>query len=115
MQEKVRKEIQSVFKIKDDEMTNEKLNRLRYTEAFIRESLRLFPTAPVNARKNTKNCQFGNYHIPKGTLLFMLAYHSNTDPEIFDFPDEFLPERYLEGSKLGIGYSLINFHKVEKN
>lgn len=104
MQEKVRQEIQTVFESMEDEMAIEKFDSLRFTDAFIRESLRFFPTTPLNGRETTRSCKFGDYHIPQKTLLLMLADHSNRDPAIFDFPDEFIPERYLEGSKFFIGF-----------
>ena len=94
MQEKVREEISNV--ISDvEELSMEKLNDLLYTNAFIKESLRLFIPVPQNARVPTKDCKFGNVSIPKGTMILIpnLYIHKNE----FEKGEEFIPERWLNG------------------
>ena len=66
-----------------------------YTDAFIKESLRLFLPVPQNGRVPTKDCKFGNVSIPKGTTLLIpnLYIHKNE----FEKGEEFIPERWLSG------------------
>ena len=94
MQEKAREEISNV--ITDvEELSMEQLNSLLYTDAFIKESLRLFIPVPQNGRVPTKDCKFGNVSIPKGTTLLIpnLYIHKNE----FEKGEEFIPERWLNG------------------
>ena len=94
MQERARGEISNI--ISDVEHLNmEQLNGLLYTDAFIKESLRLFVPTPENLRIATKDCKFGNVSIPKGTpLMISHVYIHKTD---FEKGDEFMPERWLNG------------------
>lgn len=94
MQERVREEILNT--IGDVEHFNmEELNNLFYTDAFIKESLRLFVPAPHAGRVAARDCKFGNVSIPKGTSLVIsyLYIHGNE----FMKGDEFIPERWLNG------------------
>ena len=73
----------------------DQLNDLTYTDAFIKESLRLFIPTPHNIRVPTKDCKFGNVSIPKGTAILIpnLYIHKNE----FEKGEEFIPERWLNG------------------
>ena len=94
MQEKAREEI-SNFINDVEELSMEQLNNLFYTDAFIKESLRLFIPVPQNGRVPTKDCKFGNVSIPKGTTILIpnLYIHKKE----FERGDEFIPERWLNG------------------
>ena len=94
MQEKVREEIMNT--IRDFEHFNmEELNNLFYTDAFIKESLRLFIPAPHSGRVATRDCKFGDVLIPKGTTLVISSFYIHRNE--FDKGDEFIPERWLNG------------------
>ena len=98
MQEKARQEINE--KITDFEnLTMEELNHLTYTDAFIKEVMRLFTPAPQTFRVTAKQCTLGNYTLPKGTAIMMPAYyiHECTD---FERGKEFIPERWLNGKEV---------------
>ena len=98
MQERARKEV--LESIGDSEvLSSENIEKIPYTTAFIKESLRYLPTVPLMGRVTKKDCQFGEYDIPKGTSLSFCMYTVNRDPENFDHPDEFIPERFLEDSE----------------
>lgn len=96
VQRRIQAEIDCVFG-DDASMTTEKLNRLIYTEAAIKEALRIFPPIPFVCRKNQKQFTAAGYKIPKGTTCFVIFYelHRNTtffpDPEVYD-PNRFLDE-----------------------
>lgn len=59
-QEKVYNEILEVMPNKDADLTLDDLNKLEFTELCIRETLRLFPTAPLIARVATKPIRLSN-------------------------------------------------------
>ena len=97
MQEKARQEINE--KITDfKNLTMEELSHLTYTDAFIKEVMRLFSPASQTFRVTAKQCTLGNYTLPKGTGIMMPAYyiHECTD---FERGKEFIPERWLNGKE----------------
>ncbi len=73
------------------------LPRLRYTEAVVHESLRLFPPAYVLGREAIEAGEIGGFAVPAGTTVFVAPWVLHRDPRYFDAPGEFRPERWLDG------------------
>jgi len=73
------------------------LPRLRYTDAVVHESLRLYPPAYVIGREAQEDCQVGGVPVPAGTTLFLSPWLLHRDPRWFEAPGEFRPERWLDG------------------
>jgi cytochrome P450 len=73
------------------------LPRLRYTEAVVQESLRLFPPAYALGREAIEPGELDGYAVPVGTTVFVLPWILHRDPRYFDAPGEFRPERWLDG------------------
>lgn len=55
IQDKVVNELKSVFSSKMEEVDNESIKNLNYLECVIKESMRLFPVAPIIGRKLTSD------------------------------------------------------------
>ena len=103
MQEKVRQEINN--KITDIKTLNiDELNNLSYTDAFIKESLRLFIPAPFTPRVVKKDHKIGNYVIPKGTGI-LIARHVLHESSEFEKGKDFLPDRWLFGKFIYVVYN----------
>jgi cytochrome P450 len=66
-----------------------------YLDASIKETLRLRPTVPITARKLGIPYEVDGNVYPAGTVLMPCIYLLHRDPEIYDAPDEFRPERFL--------------------
>jgi cytochrome P450 len=49
----------------------------------------------------TKDDVYEGYLIPKGTMLFANAYAIHHDPDEYEDPSEFIPERFLN-NKFGV-------------
>jgi cytochrome P450 len=75
----------------------EDLPRLRYAEAVIKESMRLYPPAWGVGREAARECEIGGYRIPRGAQVFMMTYAVQRDPRFFRDPESFRPERWLNG------------------
>jgi cytochrome P450 len=76
------------------------ISKLVYIQAIIKETLRLYPPAPLLVpRESTENCIIGGYHVPKGTQLITNAWKIQTDPRIWSDPLKFMPERFLTTQK----------------
>lgn len=57
-QDKVRDEIKEV--LGDDDLQIDHLSELKYTEMVIKETLRLYPIAPMMVRQTTGDIDLGN-------------------------------------------------------
>lgn len=95
-QNRVRAEVGSVAGRRP--IAAEDIARLPLTQRVLKESLRLYPAAPVVTRMTRENVTLGGVTLQPGTLIIMPIYaiHRHRklwlDPDRFD-PDRFLPER----------------------
>ena len=70
---------------------------LPYVEAVIHEVQRYRPVAPFGVvHAAEKDATLYNYKIPKGTMLLPNFYSVSMDPQIFEKPDIFKPERWIK-------------------
>ncbi|XP_024543432.1 cytochrome P450 71A1 [Selaginella moellendorffii] len=78
----------------------EDLSSLVYLKAIVKETFRLHPPAPLLLpRESTQECTVkGGYKIPKGTRLIINTWSIGRDPSLWESPEEFKPERFLEKS-----------------
>ncbi|XP_067666927.1 1,25-dihydroxyvitamin D(3) 24-hydroxylase, mitochondrial-like [Haliotis asinina] len=85
----------------DQQPTAEHLKDMHYLKAVIKETLRMYPTAPVVLRILQQEATILGYTIPKGVSLAVHLYPLGRNPKYYDDPDEFRPERWLrdEGNK----------------
>jgi cytochrome P450 len=74
----------------------EDLQRLRYTQMVVKESLRLFPPAWGIGRETLKEIHLGEYRLPVGTNVFISQWVMHRDRRYFERPEEFHPERWTE-------------------
>ncbi|KIO27803.1 hypothetical protein M407DRAFT_22978 [Tulasnella calospora MUT 4182] len=73
------------------------LSRMPYVKAFILEVSRLKPTAPLGfAHAASGDAMHKGYRIPQGSMIFLNYWAISRDPALFDDPEKFMPERYIE-------------------
>ena len=77
----------------------EDVERLRYTEMVLAESLRLYPPAWGVARKSLEEHAIGGYTLPKGALILMNQWVLHRDPRYYPDPEKFDPERWTPEAK----------------
>ncbi|KAH9476428.1 Cytochrome P450 monooxygenase [Psilocybe cubensis] len=82
------------------------IEELPYIQAIIKEVLRFRPSIPTGIPHAPLNdCHYGGYTIPKGSAIFINTWAIFHDPDLFERPDDFWPERYLltpDGTKPGL-------------
>ncbi|KAK2613750.1 hypothetical protein N8I77_000640 [Diaporthe amygdali] len=79
-------------------LTLDQLESMKYTRAVVRELLRYRPPVlmvPYLAKKAFPITE--NYTVPKGAMVIPSTYLSLRDPEVYENPDDFNPERYYTG------------------
>ncbi|XP_019178644.1 PREDICTED: cytochrome P450 CYP82D47-like [Ipomoea nil] len=74
------------------------IKNLPYLQAIIKETLRLYPAAPLSVpHVATEDCDVAGYNIPRGTRLLVNLWKLHRDPEVWAGAEEFRPERFLPG------------------
>ena len=82
---------------------------LPYLQAVIKEALRLHPALPVVVRECREACKIKDFDVPKKTMVAVNLYAIIRDEKIWDYPNDFRPERFLVSSKGKDGMEHIPF------
>ncbi|XP_047326357.1 iridoid oxidase-like [Impatiens glandulifera] len=88
------------------------IDELSYLQACVKEALRLHPPLPMLLPRNSmEDTNYNGYFIPKGTQVLVNAYAIGRDPEVWDDPLDFKPERFLDKNieLVGQHFGLIPF------
>ncbi|KAG1358789.1 putative Flavonoid 3',5'-hydroxylase [Cocos nucifera] len=77
--------------------------KLPYLQAICKEVLRMHPTTPLSLpHLCNQACQVDGFYIPKGTRLLVNIWAIGRDPDIWENPLEFNPDRFLSGKGANI-------------
>ena len=73
-------------------------DRVEYIKALGLEASRFWTTIRSGfPRETVEDVVIDGFLIPKGTLVIYNSFQINRDPVRYDFPDEFVPERWING------------------
>ncbi|XP_047074129.1 ent-kaurene oxidase 2-like [Lolium rigidum] len=96
-QDRLYREIQDVCG--DEMVTEDHLPRLAYLNAVFHETLRRHSPVPlIPPRFVHENTKLAGYDIPGGTEIIINLYGCNMNKEDWKEPEEWRPERFMEGS-----------------
>ena len=73
------------------------ISNLPYTQAIVKETLRLHPPAPfLIPHKTESDIHVCGYHVPKNAQIWVNVWSIGRDSGIWVNPELFMPERFLE-------------------
>jgi len=105
-QEEVRKIVGHKSKVEEDD-----ISQMEYIKCVVKETLRLHPPAPLLVpRETASGVKLRGYDIPAKTLIYVNAWGIQRDPEVWERPEEFIPERHgnnhvpLKGQFIPFGF-----------
>ncbi|GJZ90421.1 retrotransposon protein, putative, ty1-copia subclass [Tanacetum coccineum] len=88
------------------------LEKMQYLKATIKETLRMYPPLPLLLpHESTHDVKLMDYEIPSRTQIIVNAWAIGRDPTVWEEPEEFRPERFLNNSidYNGLHYELLPF------
>nr|AUN86404.1 cytochrome p450 4L10 [Spodoptera litura] len=100
IQEKIYEELQTIFGDNmDRDPTYQELGQMKYLEMVLKESMRLYPPVAFIERRITRDCEIGGLTMVKDTSVILNIYQIQRQPDMFEDPLEFRPERFEESLK----------------
>ncbi|KAI9886688.1 MAG: exocyst complex component exo70 [Watsoniomyces obsoletus] len=79
-------------------ITMDMLEKMRYTRAVIKETLRYRPPVLMVPYEVKKDFPISpNYSVPKGSMVVPTLYPALHDPEVYPDPETFDPDRWITG------------------
>ncbi|OIT22533.1 PREDICTED: cytochrome P450 71A6-like [Nicotiana attenuata] len=107
---KLRDEVRQVTQGKT-EVTEDDLEKMPYLRAAVKESSRLHSPVPLLPRKAIRDAKVLGYDIAAGTQVLVCPWAISRDPNLWENPEEFQPERFLDTciDYKGLHFELIPF------
>ncbi|KAL2453754.1 Cytochrome [Abeliophyllum distichum] len=109
--EKAQREVRQAFK-GNKKISHSDIQNLSYLKMVIKESLRLYPPGPLlGPRLSRAKCTIDGYDIPANTIAIINGWAIGRDPEYWDNPEVFEPERFnnISTTFTGANFELIPF------
>ncbi|XP_067652707.1 cytochrome P450 3A4-like [Haliotis asinina] len=77
-----------------EEPTWDNVRNMEYLDHVIRETLRLYPPLTFIGRETANTVTIKGYTFPKGSTVIIPSLEIQRDPDYYDEPDTFLPDRW---------------------
>ncbi|KAL8148723.1 psoralen synthase [Apium graveolens] len=108
---KLQNEVREIGKGKS-KISEADLGKMTYLQAVMKESMRLYFTAPLLVpRESRQDVKFMGYDISAGTQVLINVWAIARDPSLWEKPEEFRPERFLNShiDYKGFNYEYLPF------
>jgi len=96
--EKAQKEVRQVFNDLGTTPDETSLHDLKFLKLIIKETLRLHPPVPLIPRECRKRCDVNGYDIHVKSKVLINAWAIGRDPNCWNEPERFYPERFINVS-----------------
>jgi len=94
---KLQAEIDRFYPNAELETNADHMPEMHYLQACIDETMRLYPAQPTGSpRESPQDISVLGYEIPRGTAIFPTTATVQRDSALWDQPDAFIPERWLD-------------------
>ncbi|RCV05136.1 hypothetical protein SETIT_1G058400v2 [Setaria italica] len=99
--EKAQREVREALAVAGhDTVTEDSLGDLHYLRFVVKETLRLHPPATMLVPRQCQSpCQVLGFDVPAGITVLVNAWAVGRDPDHWDDPERFLPERFERSMK----------------
>ncbi|CAO2189940.1 unnamed protein product [Urochloa humidicola] len=95
---KLQAEVRTAAPKGKDMVTEDDLDNFTYLKAIVKETFRLRIPAPLLVPHfSMADCDVEGYTIPSGTRVLINVGALSKDPSYWENPEEFIPERFMEG------------------
>ncbi|EEB99778.1 hypothetical protein MPER_00456, partial [Moniliophthora perniciosa FA553] len=113
VREKLQAELDEIWPDKDVPSKLEKLEKLPYLTAVIKESLRLSHgvVTPMSRIVSEAGVTIAGHGVPPGTVVSIANPFVHLNPDIFPDPERFYPERWIEAKEYETDRYLVPFGK----
>ncbi|CAG8691110.1 20096_t:CDS:2, partial [Dentiscutata erythropus] len=107
---KMREEVLDVYgTLENPDLSIESYGKLKYIEAVINETIRIFPTVFAMPRASTEDVEFDGFTIKADTTVYTDYRAISNDPKYFKNPEIFNPDRFLNDKESIIRYTYLPF------
>ena len=109
---KLQQEIRVTLGDNKEKITEQDLEKVHYLKLVIQETFRLHPPAPLLLPRETmSDIKIQGYNIPKNTMIEINTYAIGRDPNCWENPNDFIPERFIDSrvEYKGQHYELLPF------
>ncbi|XP_058807967.1 cytochrome P450 4c3-like [Phymastichus coffea] len=114
-QDKIVQEYEEIFGPDREEIDYDELHKLVWLDACIKETWRVYPTAPLIARQIYNPITLQGTEIPVGSTVLVNSYLLHRDPRYFPEPEAYRPERFLPGQPKAPTFAYIPFSAGSRN
>ena len=113
MLRKLKTELKEAIPDRDSFVEWAVLEKLPYLRAVIKESLRYVSGSPGRLPRTVPStgAVFCGWQIPPGTIITSGTYVHHRNPKVFEDPNTFRPERWLQGSVGDMEKNLVSFSR----
>lgn len=100
---KLQDEVRRIVPKGQEMVTEDDVTNMTYLKAVIKETLRLHPPGPLFIPHVSMDaCEVDGYMIPAGTRVVVNAWAIGRLEDLWESPDDFLPERFLDASDVDL-------------
>ncbi|KAJ3621787.1 hypothetical protein MTP99_002341 [Tenebrio molitor] len=117
IQDRLRQEVTEVLH-EDEEFSYESIQKMKYLDMVLNETLRKYPLAPFLNRKSDVRYTFEEtgFTLDKGVSVIVPISGLHYDPEYYPDPEKYDPERFSDENKKNINpYTYLPFGEGPRN